>query len=402
VSGWWAGAATATVPVPNGTPLAGYAARSGPTEGTRDDLTVSALVLEPGERRFALIAVDLIAVDFSLVEAIAARTGLPVESIALCASHTHSGPSGVTDRLHPAQQEPINAALRDAFVAAGADVVCRAGASLVEATVSFGRTTVTGIAANRLDPDGPFDPTVFVLKAQGLDGESIATVVNFACHPTILPAESRVVSADFPGALRRHLDPAQHGVVLYTNGAAGDISTRFTRYSQDGVEIERVGTALADAVTSLADFEELRPALAFSHTSVGLPFWTIDQLRSRFDAAPRPDGDQSDRVEVTRRQGLAILEGMMRGSDIDRYEAHIGLWRIGELTLIGMPGELFASLGRALIANHPERVMLGYTNGYAGYFPDDAAYGAGTYEALASPYESETVATLMETIGRLL
>ena len=60
--GWSAGAARVAFPVPIGTPMAGYAARTGPATGTLDELTIGALYLASGQRRFVLVAADLSAV----------------------------------------------------------------------------------------------------------------------------------------------------------------------------------------------------------------------------------------------------------------------------------------------------------------------------------------------------
>jgi hypothetical protein len=69
-------------------------------------------------------------------------------------------------------------------------------------------------------------------------------------------------------------------------------------------------------------------------------------------------------------------------------EIAIPAWQLGkELALAGVPGELFASLGAQIeAATTTTTWVVGYANGYAGYIPDRAAYAAGTYEALASPF----------------
>ena len=61
---WKAGAARLPFPVPVGTPMAGYAARTGPSTGTLDELTIGALALEYDRNRLVLIAADLAAVRF--------------------------------------------------------------------------------------------------------------------------------------------------------------------------------------------------------------------------------------------------------------------------------------------------------------------------------------------------
>src|SRR5687767_9656717 len=52
---WCAGAAVVPFPTVVGTPLAGYAARTGPAEDTHDELTIGALVLRWGNRRLGIV-----------------------------------------------------------------------------------------------------------------------------------------------------------------------------------------------------------------------------------------------------------------------------------------------------------------------------------------------------------
>jgi hypothetical protein len=55
---------------------------------------------------------------------------------------------------------------------------------------------------------------------------------------------------------------------------------------------------------------------------------------------------------------------------------------IGDLAIVGVPGELFAAHGLEIKRRSPARhtMVLGYTNGNLGYFPTRAAYPAGGYE----------------------
>ena len=103
--------------------------------------------------------------------------------------------------------------------------------------MSIGQAPTTGLASNRNDPDGPYDPTVTVLSVQAESGSHLAVAVHWACHPTTLGAESLRISADFPGSLRTklgsYLAPAATPI-LYLNGAAGDVSEIHPKGSDSG------------------------------------------------------------------------------------------------------------------------------------------------------------------------
>ena len=391
---WLAGAASAEIAIKPGTPMAGCMARTGPSEGTLDPLTASAVVILSDGHLFALIAVDLLGVDRDLVDEIAREAGIHAESIALAASHTHSGPAGVIARIHPAEGGAVDPLLRGKIVSICGQLVRSAMARLEPVDVSFGMAEVADIAANRNDPDGPFDPAVRVIQATGLTGTPVATVVSFACHPTILPAESRMISAEFPGAMRAALQVP--GQLLFVNGAAGDISTRFTRQSQDAAEVERVGRTLAEAArAAIATARPIEGELGRGVLKVNLPVRSASDVETAGDLVLVAEsrlatGNLSSaqrRIEQTRLQGALMLERLAE-TDMAYVARSVEIpwWRLGDVRLIGIPGELFASPGADLMESLPDSFLLGYTNGYVGYLPDRAAYANGLYEALASPY----------------
>lgn len=382
--------------VQRGTPLAGYAARTGQATKTHLPLTISALVLSAGDEELVIVAADLIAVDEELVELVADRAEIPRRNLLVAASHTHSGPAGVVPRLHPAEPDASDLMLRGRFAMICQMVINRAREDLQPATVAIGRAHTSGLAANRNDPDGPVDPTVTTIAATGLDGAPLGVIVHWACHPTILGAKSRLVSADFPGAMRQALARelgAPDLPVLYLNGAAGDVSTRFTRQSQSVDEVERVGQGVATAaVEALADAEPLRASLTNDSITVELPSPSREEIEAMLQRveATMPTGTDaaSTRIAETRAQGAALLEKLAAAGLLERdWRIRLDGWRLGDQPVVAVPGELFASLGqRIAAATDPPALVVGYANGYVGYLADRAAYAAGTYEAQASPF----------------
>ena len=402
--GWSAGAARVPFLVPTGTPMAGYAARPGPATGVLDELTVGALYLESDQRQFVLVAADIAAVDAALVDEIAAATNLDRTELVLCASHTHSGPAGVISRMHPGDRDQRIPAMRDAFIRSTVDAIDLARRQMEPVQLLFGQAKSSGLAANRNDPNGPFDPWVSVLATRNRAGQLTAMLVHFACHPTILSGENQHVSADFPGALRRTVESTLSPddappIVLFANGAAGDVSTRFTRMSQDQAEVERVGQGLASsAMAALGNVRVLGPGIGSDRVSMTLEPRLLDEVPGRISGAMIPsetlpeDSAGERRKAETRAQGAMLLDRLSAagtGAVLNQFE--LPAWRLGDLRLVAIPGELFASLGGRILQHVPgPALVLGYANGYVGYLVDDAAEGAGTYEALASPFAPGT------------
>ncbi len=398
---WKAGAARLPFPVPVGTPMAGYAARTGPSTGTLDELTIGALALEYDRNRLVLIAADLAAVDSSLVDEVAAAAGLERSELVICASHTHSGPAGVISRMHPGDVDRLNPALRADFVQRCVQAIELARQRAEPVELLFGQAVTHDLAANRNGLDGPFDPRVSVLSALDAAGQITAMLVQFACHPTILSAANRLVSAEFPGAMRKAIEAAlsEQGtppVALFANGAAGDISTRFTRTSQDQAEVERVGHELAGAaLEALAAAEPVGPGIEYASETVALTPRSLDvlpQTDAPMENIAGVDTVAERRKAETRAQGAMLLDRLAKsGPDAIQHTFEIPAWRFGRLGLVAVPGELFASLGSKIVDSVPgPALVLGYANGYVGYLVDDAAHSSGTYEALASPFAPGT------------
>ena len=411
--GWRAGAALLPFPVAVGTILAGYMARTGPATGTHDETAVGALVLEREGGRLAIVAADVAAVDAALVDEVAGEAGLDRSEVVLCASHTHGGPAGIVSRLHPALPDRLDPELRASFVAACAAAIRTARARGEPVEVLVGAAETDGIAANRNDPAGPYDPRLSVLATRRRDGSLRALLVHFACHPTVLGAENRLISADFPGALRRTLAATLgHGddgpAVLFVNGAAGDVSTRFTRRGQDFAEVERLGASLAASATlALAGAQAVDGAIRYRRSTVSLPPRSPDEIAALaarpMDEAASTLGPAERRRMETRRQGAALLAGLAQAdAEVMPTALDLEAWLLGDVALVAVPGELFASLGQRIVAASPPALVLGYANGYVGYLADEPAYEAGTYEALASPFSAGTGERVAEAAAALL
>jgi hypothetical protein len=405
IAGWSAGVASIPFPVRIGTPLAGYIARTGVAEGTLDELIIGAFVLEHEDRRLVVVAADIIAVDAALAGEVAGAAGLKRAELALCASHTHSGPAGVVARLHPADVDRLDRNLRSRFIATAAEAIATARTGMEGVELLVGVAETEGIAANRNDPLAPYDPRLTLLATRRGDDSLQGVICHFACHPTILGADNRLISADFPGALREALNVAldRHGraaVVLFVNGAAGDVSTRFTRRAQDAGEVSQVGAALATAaVQALRNASPHTGPIRHGRTTVRLSRRSRRPIKSGVVAAGTGSDDEAPgclspahiRVGETRAQGAVMLESLAQIPDTAiPYELELEAWALGDVVLVAVPGELFTSLGSRIgSASAGITLILGYTNGYVGYLTDISAHESQTYEALASPFDPE-------------
>lgn len=397
-----AGLAQVEITPPVGSPMDGYGDRTGGATGIHDPLQAQVLILASGETTTALITCDLLAVDSSFVDTVrtllAERAGQPPQALIVAASHTHSGPAGFRARspIRPGPYNPWREEVASRLVSAYEQARC----ALAPASLSVARLTAPPVAANRLDPAGPVDNTLNILFIRG-QKKLRGLLLHYACHPTVLGADNRLLSADFVHSMRaycrRQLAPS--GPVLFVNGAAADISTRFTRREQTFAEAERLGEALGRAASAAAAQASPLPTaqLAAHHSWAELStrrispaaaeqtYRAAEQLLARLQAENA--SGTALRLAETGLQGARAALALARRELPPQLQLPLEVIAVGELALLSVPGELFAELGHKIRRGSPflYTLVAGYSNGYADYILPRTAYDAESYEARRTP-----------------
>ena len=88
----------------------------------------------------------------------------------------------------------------------------------------------------------------------------------------------------------------------------------------------------------------------------------------------------------------------------EKFDLSMGALALGNVALVGIPGEPFTEIGRA-IKNAPgwDLVMpMCCTNGYEGYFPTMDAYLEGGYEARSSIFKAGVAEAVADTAVSML
>jgi hypothetical protein len=83
--------------------------------------------------------------------------------------------------------------------------------------------------------------------------------------------------------------------------------------------------------------------------------------------------------------------------------SQIQLLTIGDVALIGIPGEPFTRTVLDIKTSSPKpfTAVASYANDYQGYFPDEHSIEEGSYEALISPYPADVANSLFEAVKGL-
>jgi len=363
-------------------PMWGYGDRHDAlSEGVLDPLYADALVIQAGARKIAIVGLDL---GRSPAEASLQRIRRRIQEQAgiadsiIAGSHTHHGPVLEFTGEAGEGQGRFDAALRyygqmeDGIVAA----ILEANAKLTPARIAVGSTQLEGFNRNRqtkIEPKAS-DRELAVMRFDNAAGKPVAIVVNFAAHPTMLPASTLRFSADYVGALKAEVTRETGAAAIFLQGAAGDQSVNegTNHYASQGYEA--FGQALGSAAVKLTDSLDAReaPHAALECREERLRFdsrtdFANPRVRAAFEKAFFPElipnylDEYADGIRP--RLTVALLDG--------------------EIALVAVSGEFFSN--HAIRLKQHARVkqlfFVGYANGYHQYFPTIEAVAEGGYGA---------------------
>lgn len=395
----------------------------------------------------------------ALVRALCQGSDLAEESILVVCSHTHSAGFMTRDRaslpgghlIGPYLEEmnqTVTRLTRDAL------------AGMQEATISYvsGRCS---LAAHRdswdddygqwvcgYNPAHPADDTVLVARVTGAAGKLLATIVNYACHPTTLAWENRLISPDYPGAMREVVEQATGAPCVFVQGASGELGP-VDGFTGDARVADRNGRQLGyAALSALSAMRQPRTRFEYAGPVVSgatLGTWKTEPLSAartesirqwathRFavplryrpglptlaeaeaqrahlekeEAAARAAGDEASAAQsraLAERQTriLGRLRSLVPG---DCFPLQVVLWRMGDACWMGVQGEPYSLLQTELRRRFPSRMLVvGAIANQIGpsYLPPKELYGTGIYQETIALVAPGSLERLIESIAREL
>lgn len=428
-----AGGATADITPGTGVAMGGYTARQGTATGVHDRLLARTIVFSDGSADLVISVCDLLGVGDEIVrrtrELAENELGIPADRVLVAATHTHSGPLEV----NPSELTPY----ADRVARAVLQTIREARDSRQPVSLKAGTVEVTTISQNRRDPEGAIETMATIVAATSADGgQPVATLVNYACHSTVLEHDNMEFSPDFPGAMARFLEREIGGTAVYLQGAAGNINPVWMRH--DFTEAERVGSILGSAATrvvhelqplgsgqwcvNLSWSQEIEKKAAGTLLSAGRLAATSVMVdlrrrptRTQADLKQEMDEVESQRSEAVtdhdryheltaRRNQLRVewavagrLAGVPPRAEVVPIE--IQAMRISdECALVALPGEFFVETGNAIRAavGLPHVLIAGYANGMIGYVPTKEAFELAGYEVGRADFEPDAEQAITE------
>ena len=384
--------------------LAGYPARQ--STGVHDHLFHRIAALDDGHTQFFLISSDLCLFAPSVYDELTARlqreTGITPLQVWWTVTHTHAapeiGPHGLPKLMMPerykhAPDQEYTAEVEKLLI----DGIKEARAKLAPARMAVGTgysaaninrraRDVDGKISLGLNPDGPTDRHIGLIRLERPDGTLIALIANYSMHGTALGQENTLISGDAPGTVAAYVEEKLGAPMLYINGAAGNMAPIYTvQPSFRAFHITEFNVLLGDRI--LAANRSTAPATSQVHFRLG-----------------------EKAVETPRRAGFGWDESL--GNYLLASGGEAGIIRMPvrfliineDLAIWSAPVELFCEISMNIRdrSPYPHTFYFGYSNGWLGYLATRKAFAEGGYETHTCPFTEQVEDDLTNVVTAYL
>ncbi|MBB5036984.1 neutral/alkaline non-lysosomal ceramidase N-terminal domain-containing protein [Prosthecobacter dejongeii] len=406
-------------------------------EKAHDPFHARAVVLADGITQVALVVVDNLGAGPDVLDEVktiaSTKTGIPVDKMLICSTHTHSGPS-LNIRSEPA------AAYYQKFVQGTADAIIQAHAALQPAAAGaaahpladevfnrrwyvkdgkmplnpFGRLdkvkTNPGTSPDVLArPAGPTDPDITVLSIQDSKRKALALFANYSLH-YVGGAPQGQMSADYFGEFARlmpsRLRTGEGFVAMMSNGTSGDINNipfGVTRPPREPFEQIRIVAQKAADAAWLAHQKigkhrsDIRLGMLQKEVTLKYRRPTPQQVAEAQAVLAVKDKDAIAQLPRLAQNYARNVIGAAERPE-ETLTVKIQALRIGDFAICGIPFETFVEIGLDLKKRSPfpQTMVIGLANARHGYLPTLEQHPLGGYETwLGTNQVQEDTSTIL-------
>lgn len=339
-----------------------------------DDIYVRVLLLgDDKQDRILFVVFDLDKVPYpeKYLPALSELTGIPETHITLASIHTHTapiagwrpteGPNFILNKPEHVQNAThqyeafLEQVVREAVAEAMACVQpVRIGWSHGESFVNINRLqdyfvrkddgTVEVRVGLGQNPSVPVDRSLFVLKIEDMQGRPVACLTNYAVHNCVMIGNhcgehgGTLLSSDLGGNVSQMIEENYPGcVALWTSGAAGDVNPILSN------EIFYPDPKTGKQTAYVLPAGEQAPCMM------------LKVLSARHYADILTVLEHITCTDTNMSLGSMVSWAYTPGKD-SPYEIRVHLTRIGDLAFWGVSGELYSSIGRAIVQAMPNGI----------------------------------------------
>ena len=368
--------------------LGGYGERMNkPAIGIHDKIWAKAVVLKKGNKKYAIITLDVLGlppnVKPQLLEVLSGM-GWNEKNMMLLPSHSHTSldMAALNDKnlLNSPQIGIFQPELLEFVINSLSKLMNEVDKNYQEVKIGTNSMLVENMNRNRRgDPD--VDKNLTVTRIDTKKGNPMAILVNWTAHPTFMSEKDMMVSGGWPGYLQRDLEQkvGKGVIVLYFNGAEGDQSpigvggnTHHEKAGKYGMEMSNKSFEVYKNIKTSSKVK-----FDFNYATIKLP------ERKVHPSFMETGGAEYNLTPEAVKMVLNVMSPENTG---------IGSVRIGDLLIVGAPGELAAGLGLRVkkkldIKGIKYPVIGGFANEWISYILSADQYNNGAgYESSVSFY----------------
>jgi neutral ceramidase len=384
--------------------LLGYHARK--STGVHDQIYHRIVAMDDGKTEFFIISTDICLISPSqydkLAEKLHQQLGINPLNIWWSATHTHSapevGPAGLPsvflgDRYQHQFDVKYTSLVEQGLI----EGVAKAKKNLAPAKLGIGwgasnaninrrARDIHGHTSLGMNPDGPVDRRIGLMRIEKADGSPLALIANYAMHGTVMSGENLKISGDGPGVVSQYVEEKIGAPLLFINGAAGNIAPIYSVYPSPGAgRLNQFKAMLGDKIL---DANKKLPA-------------ATNQVTLKASGTI---------LEIPRKEGLGWPEDLKNYTRTTKAGTHLiklplRFLKINEdVAIWSAPLELFCEISNEVRERSPflYTFYFGYTNGWLGYLLAEEELKYGGYEPTVSPYAPGAALSLTETVVNYL
>ncbi len=379
--------------------LAGYPERK--STGVHDRIFHRIVILDDGKTQFCLVSTDVCKLSPSLYDKMATdlqkQFAMKRMDFWWSVTHTHSapevGPPGLSVIFLPERyKHPIAIEYTKFFEEKLIQGIAEARKNLVTARLGVGwgfsqaninRRAIDedGKASLGLNPDGPVDRRIGLLRIEKEDGTPLVLIANYPMHGTVLGPPNLDISGDAPGIVSAYVEEKTGVPMLFINGAAGNLAPIYSVYPNP-----RAGH-LGEFRILLGD--KILEANRMISTTTDKVILTTGGIMVE---TPRKDMGWPKELKnytAKSRSGANLVKLPVRFLKINE---EIAIW--------SAPLELFCEISNEIRDRSPFQFTFyyGYTNGNLGYLLTEEEYKHEGYEPRVSPFTPSAEKALTESV----
>ncbi|SDN08615.1 neutral/alkaline non-lysosomal ceramidase N-terminal domain-containing protein [Kriegella aquimaris] len=381
--------------------LLGYGARK--SIGVNDSIYHRIVAMDDGENKFILVSSDICVLSPAEYDHVAAKLedqyGIDPVNFWWTVTHTHSapelGPPGLPavfmgDRYQHEANPEYTAEVEEKLINGILEALKNLeparlglGWGFSQANINRRAINIDGKASLGMNPDGAVDRRIGLMRIDREDGSPLALISNYAIHGTVLGGENLEISGDAPGIVSEYVEQKIGALVLFINGAAGDIAPIYSVYpNPNRGHLGEFRVLLGDKIV------EANRRILSTTNEVSLNSGVLT-------------------VDTPRKPGLgwpSELQNYTRTTDDGKNMVRLPIRFLNindDLVIWSAPLELFNEISNEIRnrSPFPFTFYFGYTNGWLGYLPTATSWEQGGYEVeTVSPFTPSAETDLKQAV----